>query len=184
MGLIFKKNNNIYINFSNKEENLSTIIIDDFVFIYSNERLVALNIFNTNKFDYLKNGFSTIKKNFIDDLTKFFPDIFQNFKFNNFYMVGKINHILKHPKSEKLIILNLISDKKYQIVTNRIDLKENSKIVFATNNSYLPNGTKITNSKVLGTPSEGMILTYKSLKLKDSDELIEPEIEIGKAFNF
>ncbi|AAT28017.1 TyrS-associated PheT N-terminal domain-related protein TapR [[Mycoplasma] mobile] len=184
MALIFKQSNNFYINFNNLEEDLRIKQSKNFCFIYSKEKLVALNIFDFDKFSYLKEGFSILAFKEKNILLEEFPEIFKDFIFQPFYLVGFIEKIEKHPNSDKLIIINIKSNKNYKIVTNRIDLKQGEKLVFATSNSYLPNGLKISNSKVVNIESEGMILSYKSLNLKNSDELIKSDFEIGKEFVF
>ena len=155
-------------DFSNLENNTSTKKEDnDFTLIFSNDKIVGININNVNKYFKVKEGFHKInfeqKKYLLDKFSKYLKEE----DFDAFYKIGTIKKISKHPSSDKLKILNVIfSDKERQIITNVQIVEENKNYLFATNGSITYSGLRIIDSKVMNEKSEGMIMSYKSLGIE------------------
>ena len=182
---IFDNKENLIIVFSSFSEEVESITKDNFVFIYGNNVLVGINIFNyKNEFKDIQEGYHNFSNINFDKIVKKFPKEMSGVKNEPFLKIGLIKNIENHPKSEKLKILTVsINDNDLQIITNINNLKTGDKHLFAVNKAFLATGTAIKNSKVMGVESQGMICSYKSIGIDKEGIIIIKDSE-ENIFNF
>ena len=152
----------------------STIKENDFIFIFSNDVLVGINVMNYQKyFNEVEEGFHLISDEIKNYMLKNYSKYVDEKKFESFFKVGQVKKVSIHPNSDKLKLLNvLFDDKERQIVTNVQTIEENKKYLFAINGATTFSGLRIIDSKVMNVLSEGMIMSYKSLGI-NKDEIID-----------
>lgn len=183
-------------NFFNHQKNLLIIFKDyddsnieikkenDFVFLFSNNNLVGINVFNFANYFEVEQGYHLINNDIKNYLLNNYPNYINESHFDPFYKIGLIIKIENHPNSEKLKVLEVeFSDRKRQIITNVQTLETNKKYLFATNGSITFSGLKIIDSKVMNIESQGMIMSYKSLGI-DKDEIIETNQSLEEIYKF
>ena len=171
---IFENKQNLIIIFSAFSGEIESITKENYVFIYGNNELVGINIFNYKEdFKDISEGYHSFSDLNFNKISKKFPTEMKNVKNNSFFKTGLIENIENHPKSEKLKILSVkINNETLPIVTNLDNLKPGDYHLFATNKAFLATGMVITESKVMGSESKGMICSYKSLGI-DKEGIIK-----------
>ncbi len=183
---LFNNKKNLIIVFSSFSQKIKTISRDNYVFIYGDNNLIGINIFDyKNDFTDIKEGYHNFSNINFDKIVKKFPKEMKEFKNDSFFKIGLISKIEKHPKSEKLKILSVNINKDiYQIVTNIDGLMIGNSHLFAMEKAFLASGTVIEKSKVMGIESQGMICSYRSIGIeKDGIILIQKNEELDE-FNF
>ncbi|WP_027333688.1 TyrS-associated PheT N-terminal domain-related protein TapR [Mycoplasmopsis glycophila] len=98
----------------------------------------------------------------------------------------KITKREKHPKSDKLFILNVMENEQAnevrQIVTNTLDSTEGKVLVIALPGATVASGEKIIPGKVMDEKSDGMIVSYKTLGKNQEGLIFGNETDLGKEF--
>lgn len=170
----FNNKKNAIILFKNECQNSENKIHQDgdFVLIFSNNKVVGINVINYEKYFNLEYGFHVLN----DLAKKFLLNKFNNYltekDFDDFFMIGEVVEIEQHPNSDKLKVLQVqFNDQKRQIITNYQDTKK-QKYLFAINGATTYQGLVIKNSKVMNVESQGMIMSYKSLGI-DQEGIID-----------
>ena len=172
----FQNKKNISIIFKDFEQNNSntkTITKDDFVLIFSNEKIVGINIFNYEKYFQIKEGFHSIDNNTKTYLLNKFSNYLKEEDFDSFYKIGKVVEIKQHSSNPNLSILK-VQFKFYekQIITNLKNIEQNKNYLFAIDGAITSSGLKIVESKISNTLSQGMIMSYKSLGI-DKEGIVD-----------
>ncbi len=183
---LFNNKENLIIVFSSFSQKIKSIKRDNYIFIYGDNKLVGINVFDyKNDFIDIKEGYHNFSNINFDKIVKKFPKEMKDFKNDSFFKIGLISKIEKHPKSEKLKILSVDINKNiFQIVTNVDGLIVGNKHLFAMEKAFLASGIVIEKSKVMGIESQGMICSYKSIGIeKDGIILIKKNEELEE-FNF
>lgn len=92
-------------------------------------------------------------------------------------VTGKIEKITVHPDSDHMVItsINVGHGENIQIVTGAPNVKEGQIVPVAMVGASLPNGQKISKSKLRGVASNGMLCSADELKL-DTTNLPEEQL--------
>lgn len=158
------------------------IIKDNFVFLFSDDRLIGLNILNASQtISNLKSVFSVNKE--IKNIIKSY-----GYKFDDFPQITivKVLDINKHPKSDKLYVANVTDFfKNYSIITNIKNIEVDQKMILAKNYSILPNGQWILPKTILGIKSDGMFCLKSTLQISDKTNDFKDNVDnldIGSEF--
>ena len=105
----FDNQNNALILFKDTfDDSYSTIIQDDFILIFSQNKLVGINILNYQKYFDLKEGYHVLSNDVKDWLLKKFNQYLSEEDFDYFYQIGKVIDIQQHNQSDKLKILTVL----------------------------------------------------------------------------
>lgn len=150
----------------------------DFVQVFIGEKLVAINVFNASKYFKLSEGVHTLSEEQVDVLKS--KNIY--FDFNSNFSVGEVISRETHPKSEKLFLLKVQTEKELQIVTNSLNSLVGTKVVVARIGAILPSGLMITHSKVMGVESEGMLCGGETLGREQTEGVLLVEGNNGDNF--
>lgn len=165
----FDNQNNALILFKDTfDDSYSTLIQDDFILIFSQNKMVGINILNYQKYFDLKEGYHVLSNDVKDWLLKKFNQYLSEEDFDCFYQIGKVVDIQQHNQSDKLKILTVLfnNDIKRQIITNVSSINLNQNYLFATNGTTTFNGQKILDTQVMKVKSEGMIVSYKTIGIE------------------
>ena len=153
----------------------------DFVIFFKSGEIVALNIFNLKKYLQVTKT-QTLDYTIVNIIER---EINTKLNIYPFFIVGKINEVQIHPKTNKLLVTKVdIGNQVIQIVTNKINLKKDTKVVVALENSVLPNGKLISISSIMGLKSFGMFCSYKTLNINNNEEIISPKMNLGSTYEF
>ncbi|NQZ66133.1 MAG: hypothetical protein HRT99_02865 [Mycoplasmatales bacterium] len=167
------------ISLSHKNGNKTTKTIGDLTIISVNEVVTSLNLANYEKYFEAKNGVHTINKNQIETISKLGYTIKDS---KSKFEIGEIISKKNHPKSDKLFLLEVITNRKLNIVTNDNKVEIGNKVVVANIGAVLPNGEAILHSKVMGIESEGMLCGGETLGLEKTDGVLKTEGKNGDEF--
>lgn len=173
MSLIITNNttlkNKAIIFLKSKTGKIKTETKGDLTVIYSDNEPVGLNIFNYQKYFEAQEGAHTVSDIQKDAISKLGFEITNDFPF---FSIGEVIEREVHPKSERLFVLKVQTDKELQIVTNSTNSLIGTKVVVARVGSILPTGLNITFSKVMGVPSEGMLCGGETLGGSKTDGVL------------
>ena len=166
---------------------------DDVTLIYSNDKLLGINIFNVSSVIKFKSEGRIILPP--DSLIDFINDKCSSFNIEKLdyvketgFKVGKILEVEEHPESKKLHLLKVdVGSEVLDIVCGAVNVKENMKVVVATIGTVMMDGTVIKKGELLGEVSYGMCCSPRELGLKieyPAHHLleIEEDIQIGQDF--
>lgn len=105
-------------------------------------------------------------------------------------VIGEIIDCVKHPDSDKLNLCKVdIKDTILEIVCGAKNARQGIKVVVAKDNTILYNGIQITNGKVMGVMSQGMLCSAKELGISNHSqtsgilEMLSDSYEKGEEFN-
>ena len=89
-----------------------------------------------------------------------------------------------HPQADRLSLCKVTTGtgEPLEIVCGAQNMKAGDKVVLAQIGAHLPNGLKITQSKIRGVVSNGMLCSEEELKLKDKSEgilILPPDTKPG-----
>ena len=158
---------------------------DDFILIFSNKKIVGINVFNYSKYFELSEGFHSINNNVKEFLLNRFKEHINEGDFDDYFKIGKIIEIKNHPNSDKLKVLKvLIQDSEKQIITNVQNIVVNNKYLFAMPGSITFDVTRIIGSKILNLESDGMIISYKSIGINKEGLVDCSDYEINDRYEF
>jgi phenylalanyl-tRNA synthetase beta chain len=98
---------------------------------------------------------------------------------------AKILERNKHPQADRLSLcqVSIGQGEPLEIVCGAQNMKAGDIVALAQIGASLPNGLKITQSKIRGVTSNGMLCSEEELKLKDSSEgilILPPSTPLGK----
>lgn len=171
--------NTAIVNIKNKDENISEDTKGDITIIKSGDEVVGINIKNYKNYFEAKEGAHTLNEKQV----KAISDLGHEIKdYTSRFIIGKIIEKEIHPKSKKLFVLKVKTDKIIQIVTNLEKAKVGERVVIAKPGATLPSGIGIKDSKVMGISSEGMICGEKTLGKELKDEIFVLEGQEGEPF--
>ena len=86
-------------------------------------------------------------------------------------VVGEVLQLTKHPDAERLNVCEVTTGKdKLQIVCGAANVKQGMKVAVAMIGAKLPNNLTITQTKLRGVESHGMLCSAKELGLSDDHE--------------
>lgn len=143
---------------------------DDLVFIYHDNDLIGINIFNFSKLIKLKSsGLIPLPNNeFIDVLNSRLKkyEIKLPYKVESGFKIGKIIDLEEHPESSHLHLLKVdIGSEILDIVCGASNVKLNAIVVVATVGTTMFDGSLIKKGKLLGFDSYGMCCSERELNL-------------------
>ena len=176
---IFNNKQNIIIIFGVFSGETKIVKNDNFTFIYANDTLVGINVFDYKKeLETVEDGYHKFSNSNFLKISKMFPKEMSGVKNDSFLRIGLITEIKDHPKNNKLKTLTIELKEKREIIviTNLNNLEVGEKRLFAINGAFLATGIIIKESKIMGIDSQGMICSYKSIGInQEGIVLIENE---------
>ena len=161
---------------------------DEFVLLYKEEKLIGINFLNiSNKVNLNTTGLIPLpSKELINTLNEILisTNIVIPQKENSGFIVSKIIDIEEHPESDHLHICKVDCGEKepIQVVCGGYNARLNLKTVLAKPYTFMPDGSEIIPSKLLGIESYGMLCSEKELHL-DKPEYKRGIIELDEAYN-
>jgi tRNA-binding protein len=111
-----------------------------------------------------------------------------DFEENSGFVVGKVISCVDHPSSNHLHVCKVdVGSEVLPIVCGASNVSENAKVVVATINAVMNDGSVISEGSLLGEISKGMLCSKRELGLTKSTErtgllLLDDSFEIGKDF--
>ena len=173
MSLIITNNKNLkniaIIILSNKKGIVVEEKMGDLVLIKIQNEVVGINVFNYKKHFSVRDGSHTINREQIDRIAELGYQI-QNV--DSKFSVGEVVERKVHPKTNKLYLLKVKTDRELQIVTNAANAEVGAKVVVANIGATLPSGLSIVLSKVMGVESQGMLCGGETLGLKKTEGVL------------
>lgn len=151
----------------------------DFTVIKSGDEVIGINVFNHDKYFKTYEGAHTLN----DDQAKVLKD--NGIQINNYeshFSVGEVIERNAHPKSDKLFVLKVRTNKDLQIVTNSLNSLVGTKVVVANVGATLPSGLPIVFSKVMGVESEGMLCGGETLGKDKTEGVMLVDLPVGSKF--
>lgn len=179
-----------------KNQNIE--VKDNWVQIKDNDEVVGFNLFNASKLlpEIVEmNGKIKLDEQMIktinDDLLKSgFDYQLQNDQEPEF-VVGFVNSVKEHPKSDHLKITETIidNDKTVQIVSGSPNMQEKIKVVVAKVGAMMPDGLVIWPGELKGEKSDGMIASGRELRIPNAPNkpgalILPDDYEVGREFDF
>lgn len=170
----------------------------DWVQIKDNDKVVGFNLFNASKIlpeikemngkvDLSEAMIKTINTNLLDSG---FDYQLKKEDSSNF-VVGFVNSVKSHPKSDHLKITETIvdNDNTLQIVSGSPNMKEKIKVVVAKVGAMMPDGLIIWPGELKGEKSDGMIASGRELKIPNAPNkpgalILPDQYEVGHEFDF
>lgn len=182
----FYIDNNILIRITNKETT-SFVKEKDISTLYNNEEIIGFNIFNVEL--NVKGGLLKIDKNINDLINERLASIKQgplDIDENEYFVVGYVTSIEKHPNSEKLNICQVdLKNQQVQIVCGASNVAAQQKVVVAKVGAVLQNGTWIEKGNLMNVESNGMICSSTELGLTKTSQgilVLDDSYEVGAVF--
>ncbi|MCF6515158.1 DUF4479 domain-containing protein [Lactobacillus sp. S2-2] len=171
---------------------------NNWVEIKDNDEVVGFNLFNASKLIpeiAEMNGKIDLSEDMIktlnSDLLKSGFDYQFEISNESEFVVGFVNSIKEHPKSDHLKITETIidNDKKLQIVSGSPNMQEKIKVVVAKVGAMMPDGLVIWPGELKGEKSDGMIASGRELRIPNAPNkpgalILPDEYEIGQEFDF
>lgn len=141
---------------------------DAVLFLDNNENLLSINIFNyKNYFSDVEKGFHYFTKDNRKIIEKEFGKQFKKIAFDENILISKVLSKEKHPKNEKLFILE-IKNKFGQktVLTNLANIEVGKNYLMAFEGAFLANGLIIKETKINSVISQGMLVSYRALGIE------------------
>lgn len=164
---IFKDKKSLSIVFKDLSDSLDFELKEegDFALIFSNNKIVGINIDNYQRYFSVEEGFHSLNDEIIEFLAKKFSNYLKEEDFDDFFKIGQVKEINNHPSSSKLKVLSILfgDNQTKQIITNLEGIEKDRNYLFALPGAITFSGTRILKSKILNVESNGMILSYKSI---------------------
>jgi tRNA-binding protein len=150
----------------------SSKTIDDTTIIYSNDKVVGINIFNWSQYGKIKSEGRIIlpPRQMIDIVNvKIAPFGIEPIDYveETGFKVGEIIDVDIHPSSDHLHILKVdIGKEVLQIVCGASNVKVGMRIVVATVGTHMMNDVEIKDGMLLGVMSQGMCCSPRELGIE------------------
>ena len=166
----------------------------DVVYIYSNDELIGINIFNISLVMKIKSKglIHFPNKIFIDIVNSLLKDDVKiSYPVSSNYVIGRILSVEDHPESSHLKILKVdCKDEILSIVCGAYNCEVNRLGVVCKVGATLRNGEKLVVQNMLGEKSYGMMCSEKDLNLEETLPphhllyLDEKEASVGQDFYY
>lgn len=157
---------------------------ENFTILFSKKELVAINIFNVSNYIDLPEGYLFPNKEICEFVLKLTNINLSNY-FSPTLIIAKIEECEDIPNTHLHKCLVNLGYKNIQVVCGAKNARKNLITVCACENTFLPNGTYISNGELMGIKSYGMLCSDKELGLSDiSHGIIELDenSNIGEPF--
>lgn len=152
-------------------------------FLYNNEELVGVNIFNLPTNFSFEPGLIYPTQELIEYIQKTTKLSFV--KEVNF-VVGNVVSCEDIPDSHLHKCVVSDGQNNYDIVCGANNVKAGIKIVLAKANTIMPNGKRLVPGKLMGFVSNGMICSARELKISNKEEqgimILDDSYTIGEEF--
>lgn len=125
----------------------------------SKNHVVGVNVDNYREHFIAQEGVHSLNKEQIHWLRQ----LGINLPRKPWFIIGKVISREEHPKSSKLFVLKVKTDRELQIVTNSLNSLPKKHVVVANVGAILPSGVEIKESKVMGVLSQGMLCGSETL---------------------
>lgn len=170
--------NNLLVNKIIKNEKFSIL--------FSDEKLVGLNIFNVSYFKKFPEGFLYPTKEILDFIFSQ-TNISLNEYLDKNFVVGKILSFNPIPNTHlNYCVVDVSKNNPLNIICGAANVKQNLKVVVAMIGTCMPSGISIVKNKIQGKESFGMLCSEKELNISftKNDGIIElpNDFEVGKLF--
>ena len=164
---------------SNKQGEITEENIGDITLIKIEDQTVGINVFNYKKYFSAKSGAHTINNEQVKAIEELGFKIESS---KSMFSIGEVIEKETHPKSDRLFVLKVKTDKVLQIVTNAANAEIGKKVVVANVGATLPSGLPIIFSKVMGVESEGMLCGGQTLGLEPTEGIYHPNGNVGDEY--
>lgn len=138
--------------------------LKDAVLLYNFESvLIGVNLLNA---PYDKNGYTELDESIKSYIEARFSELNCDIEIDqkSYFISGRIIKVDPHPISDHLRICTVdIGDKAVSIVCSAKNANENMMVVVALPNAVLPDGTLISEGKVAGILSQGMLCSLSEI---------------------
>lgn len=185
-GVFYNKQfDTLLVSFSN-EQVTTTERINNIVVLKKNDKIIGVNIFGVSKDITIKDSFCSEKQEVVEYVENILKDI-HPVKQEKQFLIGKILSCQAIEGTHLHLCEVDIKQEVLQIVCGASNARKGLLVVVATSGTWMPNGSLITEGKVKGIDSFGMLCSARELKLeKESHGIIELGSEysnkIGQSF--
>lgn len=147
------------------DEPVSTVDrLADAVLLYNTQTdLIGVNLLNA---PFKKSGFAELDHDLKNFIEKRFSSLDLNIDIDqqNYFVCGRIEKVEEHPLFDHLHVCTVdIGNKDISIVCGAKNANEDMLVVVALPNAVLPDGTFISEGKVAGVPSQGMLCSLSEI---------------------
>ncbi|MDQ0567546.1 YtpR family tRNA-binding protein [Mycoplasma yeatsii] len=185
-GVFYNKQfDTLLVSFSDKPAT-ETETINNVVVLKNKNEVVGVNIFEVSKDIEIQDSFCSEKQEVVEYVENILKDIYP-VKQEKQFLIGKILSCEAIEGTHLHLCEVDIKQEVLQIVCGASNARKGLLVVVATSGSWMPNGSLITEGKVKGIDSYGMLCSTRELKLeKESQGIIELGSEysnkIGQSF--
>ncbi|EOA07165.1 Phenylalanine-tRNA ligase [Mycoplasma yeatsii 13926] len=185
-GVFYNKQfDTLLVSFSDKPAT-DTETINNVVVLKNKDEVVGVNIFEVSKDIQIEDSFCSEKQEVVEYVENILKDIYP-VKQEKQFLIGKILSCEAIEGTHLHLCEVDIKQEVLQIVCGASNARKGLLVVVATSGSWMPNGSLITEGKVKGIDSYGMLCSARELKLeKESQGIIELGSEysnkIGQSF--
>ncbi|AJM72097.1 YtpR family tRNA-binding protein [Mycoplasma yeatsii] len=185
-GVFYNKQfDTLLVSFSDKPAT-ETETINNVVVLKNKNEVVGVNIFEVSKDIQIQDSFCSEKQEVVEYVENILKDIYP-VKQEKQFLIGKILSCEAIEGTHLHLCEVDIKQEVLQIVCGASNARKGLLVVVATSGSWMPNGSLITEGKVKGIDSYGMLCSARELKLeKESQGIIELGSEysnkIGQSF--
>ena len=137
---------------------------EKFTALYSNEKLVGINIWNFDQYQKISEGMIFANDQILQTIKKVTNLDLSQYKENNF-VVGQILKLEKIPNTHLHYCDVDIKTKVLKIICGASNVAEKAKVVVAMVNTAMPDGKMIIKSSIQGKESFGMLCSQKELAI-------------------
>ncbi|MEG0283767.1 MAG: DUF4479 domain-containing protein [Erysipelotrichales bacterium] len=158
------------------------------VALYNGEELVGYNLleYNDNSLKAGKVKLNEELHNKVNEIIKEKGFEQLELELKEYFSVGYVESIEKHPDSNKLSITQVdLGDEKVQIVCGASNVDAGQKVVVARVGAIMKDGTWILKGKLLKVDSFGMICSARELGLEQTYDgilVLDDSYEVGADF--
>lgn len=165
----------------------------DVVAFYNDDTLVGINIFNISQVLKIKSSGLIVLP--MKEMVDVINNILENagvetldYKVESGFKIGQVLTMEEHPDSDHMHVLTVdIKDKVLDIVCGAPNVAVGQKVVVATLNTMMFDGTKIMPSELRGVKSDGMLCSPRELHLEGAPAkrgilVLEDNAKIGEDF--
>jgi tRNA-binding protein len=151
------------VKFNDEPIHMVKRLADAVVMVDVHSELIGVNLLNApyDSHGYMKLD-ESLKKYIKDRLSSL--DIHIEIDQRSYFISGRIKKLEEHPLSEHLHVCTVdVGEKDLRIVCGAKNVMEDMLVVVALPNAILPDGTLISNGKVAGVASQGMLCSLSDI---------------------
>ena len=156
---------------------------DHVVQLFNGGEILGFNIFDSKLFKTYPDGFIYPEPEVLNELNTYLQanNLDYNFSYNkkDYLQVAEVLKVDKVEGSDNLSLCKvLVKDQTYSMICGASNVKVGMKTIAALDKALLSDGTKISEGKVLGVYSQGMLCSLSELGL-DPDKKFQGIVELS-----